>query len=132
MRDLNRLYRDLGRAASCRRAAAGFEWIDADDAERSVYAWLRRSDDADDAPVIVVCNFTPVPRHDHLLGVPEGTTAWCELINTDDRVYGGSGLASIGERTVPVLEVAAHGRKASIRITLPPLATVYLVPATPA
>jgi 1,4-alpha-glucan branching enzyme len=129
VRDLNHLHRDVPALHRADADAKGFQWIEANDAERSVYAWLRLSGRAEDAPVIVVCNFTPVPRHDYVLGVPDGSTAWRELLNTDSKAYGGSGITSMGAATVPVRDVTAHGRKGSIQITIPPLAAVYLVAA---
>ena len=77
---------------------------------------------------MVVSNFTPVPRDGYRLGVPAGAIAWRELINTDAQAYGGSGGGN-GSLLLPVESVAAHGRPASIRVNLPPLATLYLVVA---
>ena len=94
IRDLNRLYRETPALHRLDCEAAGFEWIDSQDAANSVLAYLRRGDDGG-PPVLVVCNFTPVPRHDYRIGVPEGG-AWMELINTDAADYGGSGIGNLG------------------------------------
>ena len=77
-------------------------------------------------PVIVVCNFTPVPRHGWRLGVPEGASWWREALNTDSAHYGGSNLGNGGG--VAVQSVPSHGRAQSVELTLPPLATLFLVP----
>ena len=126
VRDLNRLYRDEPALHRLDADAAGFEWIDSQDALHSTYAWLRR--DGNGRMAIVVCNFTPVPRPDFRLGVPDGPWAWREAVNTDADRYGGSNL---GNRSLalPVDEVASHGRRCSIRVVLPPLATLILLPA---
>jgi len=72
--------------------------------------------------VLVVCNFTPVPRENYLLGVPRDGY-WRELVNSDAPYYGGSGVGNYGGvRSHPV---PAHGRYHAIRITLPPLGIVY-------
>jgi 1,4-alpha-glucan branching enzyme len=104
-------------------AADGFEWIDSHDAEASVLAFLRRSRDG--APVLVVCNFTPVPRTNYAVGVPEGGR-WQEILNSDAPVYGGSGIGNLGG--VEAAPVPAHGRFHSLVITLPPLAVVMFKP----
>ena len=126
VRDLNRLYRDEPALHRLDADAAGFEWIDSEDALHSTYAWLRR--DGAGRMAIVVCNFTPVPRPDFRLGVPDGPWAWREAINTDAAIYGGS---NFGNRSLAlaVEDIAAHGRRCSIVLALPPLATLMLVPA---
>jgi 1,4-alpha-glucan branching enzyme len=127
VRDLNRLYRERPALHRLDCEGAGFEWIEAHDAEHSLYAWLRR--DGLGGQVIVLCNMTPVPREGLRLGVPEGATAWREVLNTDSVFYGG---ANIGNGSAPLLAVQplpSHRRAQSIVLTLPPLATLFLVPA---
>jgi 1,4-alpha-glucan branching enzyme len=130
VRDLNTLYRDTPALHRLDCEGIGFEWIDAHDADRSTYSWIRR--DAQDTKhagcVIVISNFTPVPRPDFQLGVPEGFTAWREVLNTDSAHYGGSNVGN-GGGALQVSANASHGRGHSIRLNLPPLATVFLVPA---
>ncbi|MEA2809932.1 MAG: 1,4-alpha-glucan branching enzyme, partial [Rhodospirillaceae bacterium] len=75
------------------------------------------------APVLVVCNMTPVPRHAYRIGVPRAGR-WREIANTDSRFYGGSDLGNEG--AVHALEQPSHGEAHSILLTLPPLATVML------
>jgi 1,4-alpha-glucan branching enzyme len=129
VRDLNGQYRERSALHRLDGEGAGFEWIDAQDAEHSVLAWLRRDGAGDQ--VMVVCNLTPVPRHDFALGVPDGAgdpQAWREVLNTDSTYYGGSNLGN-GPAPIGVRDEPSHGRGRSIRLTLPPLATLYLVPA---
>ncbi len=90
----------------------------------SVLAFLRKSD-GDDPPVAIVCNFTPIPRHDYRIGVPEGGD-WIELINTDAADYGGSGTGNLG--TVTATDTGCHGRPYSLELSLPPLGALILQP----
>ena len=119
--DLNRLY--VAEPALHQRdfEPGGFEWIDCCDADESALSFVRNSRTGSRA-VLVVCNFTPVPRENYLLGVPE-PGFWKELLNSDATVYGGSGMGNYGG--VDSHPVPVHGRFHSIRITLPPLAVVY-------
>jgi 1,4-alpha-glucan branching enzyme len=78
--------------------------------------------------VLVVANMTPVPREAFRLGVPDGAHAWREALNTDSVFYGGSNLGN-GAGALTVQGVASHGRAHSIELTLPPLATLFLLPA---
>jgi 1,4-alpha-glucan branching enzyme len=126
-RDLNALYRSLPALHARDAVPEGFSWLEADDAERSVLAFLRRGSDADDWAVCAF-NFTPVPRHDVHLGVPL-PGAWQEVLNTDAVHYGGSGQGNMG--AVLTVPVAAHGHPRSIRLTLPPLGALVLRPHTP-
>lgn len=124
VRDLNRLHRALPALYARDCEPEGFRWIEADDAAHSVFAWLR-FDSAGGPPVAVVSNFTPVPRHRYRLGLPQGGT-WRELLNTDATCYGGANLGNLG--VVAAEAVPAHGFAASAEVTIPPLATLYLVP----
>jgi 1,4-alpha-glucan branching enzyme len=122
VRDLNALYRGSAALHEQDCSGAGFEWIDHDDAQRSLLSFVRRSRDG--ALMLVVCNFAPVVHHGLRLGVPAAGT-WRERLNTDSRFYGGSDvgqpLAAVGTEPVP-----SHGRALSLRLTVPPLATVFL------
>ncbi len=124
--DLNRLYRERPALHRLDGSAAGFEWIDDRDAENSIFAWIRRDDVG--RQVIVVSNMTPLPRPGYRLGVPSGVPAWREAVNTDASVYGGSGVGNAGA-TLAAEDATAHGRARSIQLTLPPMATLFLVPA---
>ncbi len=125
VRDLNRLYAQTPALHALDCEAQGFEWLVSDDAQQSVFAWLRR--DAQGGMTLVLCNFTPVVRHNYRVGVPLGTGAWREVLNTDSQLYGGGNLGNEAA-ALSVQAVPAHGQAASITLTLPPLATVYLQP----
>jgi 1,4-alpha-glucan branching enzyme len=120
--DLNRAYRAEPALWQVDFSHEGFEWIDANDAEHSVIAFLRKPR-AGGAPVAVVCNLTPLPRENHVLGVPRAGT-WREIVNSDAREYGGAGWGNLG--AVQAAPLAAHGRPHSLTLTLPPLSTLYL------
>ncbi len=117
---LNGVYRDTPALHELDCSPAGFEWINADDVEQSVLAFLRKSVGANEL-VLVVCNFTPVPRPGYRLGVPRNGT-WTVLLNSDDPQYGGSGTPV---SNVDAVQEVYHGRPYSIEVTLPPLATVF-------
>jgi 1,4-alpha-glucan branching enzyme len=106
--------------------SAGFEWVDARDAEASVVSFIRKARSG--APVLVVCNFTPVPRTNYMVGVPQAGL-WREVLNSDATLYGGSGIGNFGG--VESAPVAAQGRYHSLALTLPPLATVFFKPDAP-
>jgi 1,4-alpha-glucan branching enzyme len=122
VRDLNHIYRSLPSLHRLDCEPSGFEWIEASDAAQSVFAYLRKGGEGT-APVVVVCNFTPVVRQGFRLGVPI-RGQWIERMNTDGAVYGGSNVGNLGG--VEAEEIAAHGRPYSIELTLPPLATIVL------
>jgi 1,4-alpha-glucan branching enzyme len=102
---------------------AGFEWVDANDSENSVISWLRKGRAG--GLVLVVGNFTPVPRHNYRVGVPHGGI-WRELLNSDAREFGGSGQGNMGD--VEAAPVAAHGRLFSLNLSLPPLSVLFFKP----
>ncbi|MBC8058938.1 MAG: 1,4-alpha-glucan branching protein GlgB [Rhizobiales bacterium] len=121
LRDLNALYRATPALYERDFTPAGFEWIDHDDAERSVLSFVRHGDDPATL-VLVVCNFTPAPHHGYRLGVPRAGH-YRECLNTDSAHYGGSNVGTpLGVATAQDLPL--HGRPHSIVIDLPPLATV--------
>ncbi len=122
--DLNRLYRRLPALHARDCEPEGFRWLVVDDASQSVFAWLRLAPDA--GPVVCVVNFTPVPRADYRIGLPQAGR-WVEVLNTDATAYGGSGLGNAGAVTAEA--VGAHGQPASAALLLPPLAALWLVPA---
>ena len=119
---LNRVYRDTPALYQLDFSADGFEWIAADDADASVFAFLRKSHDGS-APVVVVSNMTPLPRSNYLLGVPLGGE-WQELINSDAGEFGGAGWGNLGG--VQSTPIRSHGRQHSLCLTLPPLSTLIL------
>ncbi|MBR8639563.1 1,4-alpha-glucan branching enzyme [Streptomyces tuirus] len=125
VRDLNTVYRASPALWRLDTDPAGFEWVVGDAADDNVLAFLRL--DPEGTPLLAVSNFAPVVRQDYRLGVPEDVPAWHEAVNTDADRYGGSDVT----HPHPVKPEAQpwHGRPASIRLTLPPLATVWLRPA---
>ncbi len=118
--DLNRAYREEPALFECDFETRGFEWVDNGNHEMSVFAYLRW-DAARSRPVLVVCNLTPVPRHNYLCGVPL-PGRWSERLNSDATIYGGSGQGNLGG--VDSAPVPAHGRFHSLNLTLPPLGCV--------
>ena len=104
--------------------SAGFAWVEHDDAERSVLSFLR-NDPHGGAPVLVVCNMTPVPRPAYRVGVPRAGR-WREVLNSDAAAYGGSGLGNLGG--VETQTIPAHGHAQSLSLTVPPLAAIFLTP----
>jgi len=114
IQDLNRVYRELPALHARDCEGEGFEWLIADDDQHSVFAWERKAPDA--PSVVVISNFTPVPRDGYVVPMPRDGT-WREAINTDAEIYGGSGKGNGGK-------VVATGGKAEI--SLPPLATLIL------
>ena len=120
VRDLNRFYRATPALHVLDCEPEGFAWIDGGDAENSVLSFVRRGRDGD-APVVVVCNFTPVERSGYRTGFPRAGR-WAEVINTDAAIYGGGNRGNLGG-------VLADGRPwqgqpASALLTLPPLSTI--------
>ncbi len=101
---------------------AGFEWVDANDADHSVLTFLRKARTTEDV-VLVAVNFTPVPRPGYRVGVPR-PGFWREALNSDAEVYGGSGWGNFGGLEAEA--VPAHGRPYSLNLTLPPLSAVFL------
>ncbi|MSN26799.1 MAG: 1,4-alpha-glucan branching protein GlgB [Geobacter sp.] len=115
--DLNRLYRAEPALYQLDFDQSGFEWVDCNDSEQSVLTFLRRPQGGG-AAILVVCNFTPVPRSNYIVGVPDGGY-WSEIANSDATLYGGSGVGNLGG--VESAPVSVHGRFHSLVLTLPPL-----------
>jgi 1,4-alpha-glucan branching enzyme len=123
VRDLNGHYRGLPALHARDCEPEGFEWLIADDQQNSVYAWLRHSGEGH-PPVAVVSNFTPVPREGYELPLPRAGR-WREILNTDAAQYGGSGLGNMG--AIQAEPRPSHGKQASAKVLLPPLATLYFL-----
>jgi 1,4-alpha-glucan branching enzyme len=123
VRDLNGRYRTLPALHARDCEPEGFDWLIADDNQNSVYAWARHSGGGD-PPVVVVSNFTPVPREGYVLPLPRAGR-WREILNSDAAAYGGSGLGNMGE--IQAEAVPSHGKPASAKVLLPPLATLYFL-----
>jgi 1,4-alpha-glucan branching enzyme len=123
VRDLNRLYRSTPALYERDCEAEGFQWVEGNDSERCVFAWLRFGEDREQ-PVLAVFNMTPQPHHGYRLGVP-GPGRWTERLNTDSAFYGGSNLGNGGG--VLAEPVPSHGHAWSVSLTLPPLAALMLL-----
>jgi 1,4-alpha-glucan branching enzyme len=124
VRDLNRLYRTLPALHELDCDGTGFEWLVADDTANSVFAWLRKGRDPGER-CLVVTNFTPVARRDYRIRLPQadaGHGTWREILNTDSRFYGGSDVGN------GVVETIARAAGPELSLTIPPLATIFLVP----
>lgn len=124
VRDLNQAYTSMPALHEFDCEAEGFEWIDYMDADNSVLSYIRKAKDPARF-VVVVCNFTPVVREGYRVGVPRAGV-YREVINTDAADYGGSGAGNGG--VVEAEQIQAHGREASLSLTLPPLSTLVLSP----
>ncbi|MGK6310066.1 1,4-alpha-glucan branching protein GlgB [Variovorax sp. DT-64] len=118
---LNGVYRSTPALHELDFSGAGFEWVVADDAEHSVFAFLRKPREG--SPLLIVSNMTPVPRTNYLLGVPKGGF-WRERLNSDASEFGGAGWGNFGG--VEASPVRSHGRMHSLCLTLPPLSTLIL------
>jgi len=126
LRDLNRLYRSETALHEFDFDPRGFRWIDCHDADQSVLSLVRQGQDAS-AQMVVLLNFTPVPRRGYRIGVPSGT-AWCEMLNTDSMYYGGSNLGN-GQPLHPQ-NLPWMGFDHSVEVTLPPLGAIFLKPCS--
>ena len=122
VRTLNHVYRDVPALHELDCEAPGFEWLEANDSDHSVLAFVRRGRDGNRL-VVAISNFTPVVRAGYRLGVPQ--PGWyAELVNSDSAHYGGSNVGNAGGAQAEA--IAAHGRPYSLVLTLPPLATLIL------
>jgi len=121
IRDLNALYTQTPSLYQKDCKPDGFEWMEGDAAEESLFVWVRRGEDAS-KPVLVVSNFTPVERSARRVGVPnEGR--WIEKLNSDSRHYGGGDRGNLGG--VVSEPIGTSGQAHSISITIPPLTTIF-------
>jgi 1,4-alpha-glucan branching enzyme len=123
VRDLNRLYRDTPALHALDCDASGFEWLVADDASNSTFAWLRKGKEAQERCVVIV-NFTPQVINDYRVRVPFAGS-WHEVLNSDAGTYGGSNVGNAGGVSTVVTR---HGPE--LHIVVPPLAALFFVPAS--
>ena len=127
MADLNRLYAGEPALHATDADPAGFRWAVGDDAQNSIFAFIRQTAD-EGSQLLVVSNMTPVPRHDYRIRVPKSGT-WHELLNTDAGLYGGSGVGNGGGVATDPVE---HEEGGWLSLAIPPLATIVLrSPAMP-
>jgi 1,4-alpha-glucan branching enzyme len=125
VRHINRLYVQEPALHQVDFDHHGFEWIDMHDTENSVISFIRRARDWHDY-IVVVCNFTPVPRWSYRVGVPEHRY-YREILNSESNLYGGSNLGNGGGlHSEPI---PWHGKPCSIEIVIPPLGVLYFKPS---
>lgn len=121
VRDLNYLYKNEPALHKRDFDAQGFEWVDFHDWENSVISFIRRALGANDI-ILVVCNFTPVPRYNYKVNVPE-PGIWRELLNSDAREYGGSGMGNLGG--IAAIPSSCPPNRYTMALTLPPLGVLF-------
>jgi 1,4-alpha-glucan branching enzyme len=126
VRDLNHVYRGTPALHARDCEPDGFEWLIADDKENSVFAWARHSGEGH-AIVVVISNFTPVPRTGYAVPFPVAGR-WREIVNTDAHSYGGSDMGNLGAVTAEPNPL--NGKPAQATVTLPPLSTLYFMQDT--
>jgi 1,4-alpha-glucan branching enzyme len=124
VRDLNSVYVTEASLHEVDFEAKGFEWIDFRDADSSIITFIRRAKRPSDY-IVVVCNFTPIPREGYRIGVPD-KCFYKEILNGDSQQYWGSNMGNLGG--VHSEEVPWHGKPCSVKITIPPLAVLYFKP----
>jgi 1,4-alpha-glucan branching enzyme len=121
--DLNRAYAGEPSLHVKDFSPEGFRWVQRGDWEASVLSFLRQAPGS--APVLVVCNFTPVPRRNYRIGVPQGGR-WREILNSDAEYYGGSGAGNYGGADAQPMPYEEYSQ--SLTLTLPPLAMLVFKP----
>jgi 1,4-alpha-glucan branching enzyme len=121
LRTLNTMYKEEAALYEYSFEESGFEWIDINDWENSVISWMRKGK-SDKDTIIAIANFTPIPRENYRIGVPKKGT-YTLLLNTDDEVYGGSGV--VNPAIIESVAVPTHGKDNAIAVTLPPLGILY-------
>ncbi|MBM4054467.1 MAG: 1,4-alpha-glucan branching protein GlgB [Planctomycetes bacterium] len=122
VKDLNHFYKSEPALYEIDFEYHGFEWVDFHDLDRNIISFLRKGKTVKDQ-VLVVCNFTPVPRYDYRIGVPYGGF-WKEALNSDAKHYHGSGHGNFGG--IEANPLPSHGRHYSLTLTLPPLGIIFL------
>lgn len=120
--DINNLYRTEKALHVKDTSNEGFEWVDCNDSENSTLSFLRKDPDSGEQ-ILVVMNFTPIPRHNHRIGV-NTSGDWKEILNSDAKEYAGSGQGNFGG--VKASPIQYHGRPYSVNLILPPLGITYL------
>ena len=119
IKDLNKLYKTSPALYEKQFQPEGFQWIEYNDQENSVISYIRKGNDPKD-DLIIVCNFTPVPRENYRVGVPKSTTLKL-VFNSDDKKYSGSGM---GKKTMKPSKTSWNGQEQSVLMNLPPLGVV--------
>ena len=123
VKDLNTVYRQQPALYQQDCSADGFEWLDGENNQQSIFAFLRKGHQGS-APVLVISNLTPTPHHHYQVGVPQAGH-YVECLNTDSDQYGGSNTGNQGG--VTTVAQGRHGHPCHLSLTLPPLSTLILV-----
>ena len=121
LRDLNRVYTTHPALYEKQFSPQGFQWISYDDHANAVMAYIRKGHDTKN-DLVILCNFTPVPRENYRIGVPK-KRAYKLVLNSDDPKYGGSGFELPSFKTS---KTASHGFEQSMTVDLPPLSVLIL------
>ena len=126
IKDLNAVYTSTPALYEQDTSPAGFAWLDSNNAEQSMFSFIRYAKKAEDF-VVVICNLTPQVYHDYVIGVPKAG-AYQVILNTDKADYFGSGVAATNHAEQIIVSQAkeSHGFNQSISVSLPGLATIYL------
>ncbi len=122
--DLNRIYRSEPALHEVDFHHEGFAWIDFHDTDHNIISFIRYAKDPDNF-LVIVCNFTPVPRTGYRIGVPSDCF-YKEILNSDAKIYWGSNMGNAGGLNSDA--IAWHGKQYSIQVTLPPLSVLILKP----
>ena len=125
VKSLNGIYRSTPALYVRDNDPSGFEWIDANDAGRNTLSFTRWDDQGN--PLVCIANFAGNPHENFRVGLP-WAGEWNEVLNTDSELFGGSGVGNLGK--VVAVEGAFNGKPASAEMTVPPLAVLYLKPAS--
>lgn len=120
IKDLNHLYRSEKALFEKQFSPEGFQWIDYSDHENCVLTYMRKGHDKKN-DIYVACNLTPVPREKYRIGIPKKSGQLKVIFNSDDKKYGGSGMAA---EISKIGKTAWHGHDQSIEMTIPPLSMV--------
>jgi len=124
LRDVNRLYKQSPALWELDFSNEGFQWVDCNNADASVLVYLRKGKRPGDY-ALIDCNFTPVPRENYRIGVPQGGI-WRERLNSDAQDYGGSGVGNFG--AIESAPLPSHVHFHSLSLRLPPLGILVLSP----
>ncbi|EGV50373.1 1,4-alpha-glucan-branching enzyme [endosymbiont of Riftia pachyptila (vent Ph05)] len=121
--DLNRLYREQPALHQLDFESSGFEWIDCHDSSQSVLSYLRKGTDG--SQLVVILNFTPVPRENYRIGLPQAGS-YREILNSDSKFYAGSNLGNDGQ--IQAEQLPWMNQPHSTVLRLPPLGAIVLKP----
>ena len=121
MKELNSFYKKTRPFWEIEDSWDGFEWINADDRDRSVISFVRRGKKKTDE-IVVICNFTPVFYKDYVVGVPRAGI-YASALSSDDAYFGGNGHEI---KTVSAKKKGQNSMPYSITLDVPPMSAVYL------